>query len=178
MLHSDKLRIKIKGTWWDEFHRRDEHGRLVLVERTPPMSNDQMDVSLILMSGLLKNEGTFTGGILYQAQGLGDSAWSTPPAVVTSDTTLVNEHERRAPDSIVYLDGSDVPTLTKTAKLLVSTVYGESELVGVTIREQALFGGDATGTTDSGQILNQIKHTPRFKSAGLTWTRKIKLELS
>ena len=178
-LHSDKCHLNIVGEWWDEMYSRRADGSLKLEWRSKVRYNTKMDNVAILIAALMANEAGI-GGILQHAQGIGDTVWVTPtiPAVNTADTTLLSEAGRKAPTSIVFLDGADLPTLTPTAKILVSTTYVEADLVGVTIREQALFGGDATTAVDTGIIINVIRHDPLFKSGAAILTRNIKITFS
>ncbi len=48
---------------------------------------------------------------------------------------------------------------------------------GVQIREQGLFGGDATSIKDSGLMINAINHPKIFKDATIRIIRRIALEI-
>jgi hypothetical protein len=166
-----------KGEWWDEIWEKDSSGILRLVHVTPVKKNAKMDSAAILMAALMANDVTQMG-ILQHAQGRGDAGWGgSPPAVSTSDTTLFDEAGRLAPDSIVFLDLFDTPVAGPTNIIKISTTYDETELVGETLREQALFGGTATAAADSGIIINVIRHAPFFKGA-FSLIRNIKLTFS
>lgn len=175
---SIEVKLSIKGEWWDEFWVRDSSGVLVPAYTSPVRKNAKMDGAGILMAALFANDVT-QSGILQHAQGRGDAGWgATPPAVDVTDTTLFDEADRNVPDSIVFLDAFDVPVAGPTNIILIKTTYGEAELVGVTIREQALFGGTATATPDSGTIINAIRHDGLFKSGAFALIRNIKLTFS
>lgn len=60
----------------------------------------------------------------------------------------------------------------------VRTTYDYTDLVGVTIREQGLFGGNATGTANSGYMFNAIRQVARFKSGAIKLVRSVVLALS
>lgn len=168
----------ILGEWWDEIWEKDDQGVPQLTRVTNVRKNTKMDLSATLMAALFANT-VGQSGILQHAQGRGDGGWgATPPAVSTSDTTLFDEIERNAPDSIVFLDAFDVVVPGPTNIIRVRTTYGETEMVGETIREQALFGGDATATADSGNIINVIRHAGLFKSGAFSLIRNIKLTFS
>ena len=177
--HSDKCQLTIVGEWWDELYSRRPDGSLQLDWKSPVRYNTKMDNAAILIAALLANDAG-TSGLLFSAQGIGDAVWVEPtiPAVNTADTTLLSEAGRNPINSIVFLDGADLPTVTLTNKILVSTTFIEADLAGVTIREQALFGGDATATVDTGIILNVIRHDPLFKSGAAILTRNIKITFS
>ncbi len=179
---SDFIGVRVKGEWWDDFEEYDPHTGLLLRKwSTLPKTNVKMDKVAELMAALMANEAVLiSGGILQHAQGRGDGLWNEPtiPAVTTSDLTLVDEAGRKVPSSIVFLDLTDTPVAVVTSKIRISTTLLTTDLVGVTIREQALFGGDATATIDSGFIINVIRHAPIFKSGAAQLTRNIKLTFS
>lgn len=179
---SDFIGVRIKGEWWDDFEEYDPNTGLLLRKwSTPPKTNIKMDRVAELMAALMANETVLiSGGILQHAQGRGDGLWNEPtiPAVTTSDLTLVDEAGRKVPSSIVFLDLTDTPVAVVTNKIRISTTLLTTDLVGVTIREQALFGGDATVTIDSGFIINVIRHAPIFKGGSSQLTRNIKLTFS
>lgn len=178
-MSKDTQKLQIKGEWWDEVYKQDpETGQLVLDYVTEVRTNTKMDAVAVLMAALMANDPT-QGGILYHAQGRGDAGWgAVPPAVNTADTTLFDEAYRKVPDSIVFLDPSDVVVPGPTNVIRIRTVYGLAELAGETLREQALFGGDATATTDSGIIINTIRHDGIFKSGAVQLARNVKLTFS
>lgn len=172
---------RVTGLWWDEIHEREPDGSLRLVRITPKRHNDRMDSFWLLVARLLKNDGDLVarGGILQHAQGVGDEDWEDPdiPEIDVTDTALVSEAGRKAPASIVYLDEDDLPSDEPTLKLRITTIYLEDELADTVIREQALFGGDATSVVDSGIMLNGIRHDPLPKGGGQVLTRKVDLTL-
>ena len=174
--------VRIKGEWWDDWEEYNpDTGLLLRKWSTEPQSNVRMDKVIELMAALMKNETVLiSGGILQHAQGRGDGLWVEPtiPAVNTADLTLLDEAGRKAPTAIVFLDGADLPTGVVTEKIRISTTYLTTDLVGETLREQALFGGDATAAVDSGFIINTIRHGAIFKSGAAQLTRNIKLTFS
>lgn len=178
---TDCCQLRIKGEWWDEWWEpTGRNGGLVLVHETAPKTNTKMDAVAILIAALFANDGSLTGGILQHAQGRGDGSWNEPtiPAVTTSDTTLLDEAGRKSPTSIVFLDAFDVPTVTRTNVIRISTTYLTTDLAGQTLREQGLFGGDATATIDTGIIINVIRHAPIYKSGAAQLIRNIKLTIT
>lgn len=172
------IKPRFKGLWWDEHWVKDSTGIYRRVFESTPQPNTQMDVSIVLTAALFGNAAGHSG-ILQHAQGRGDPGWGvTPPVISTSDTTLFDELGRRAPDSILFLDPFDVVVAGPTNKFRVTTTYLEADFAGETIREQALFGGDATSTIDSGFMVNGIRHSPKFKGSDFQLIRKIVLEFS
>lgn len=134
-----------------------------------------------LLAGLLANESSFTGGILYHALGHGDSSWDTSvPDPNSGDTSLYDEHFRKTPDSITYLDGSNnvVPWSISVSKIEITTTfdYTDSGANG-SIREQGLFGGNATVTLDSGVMVNALRHVEIYKDATIKIVRRIRIQL-
>jgi len=173
----EKAKVSIEGWWWDEFYVR-KNGKLVLDHVTDQRRNTRMDGAVTLMAALFANAAGISG-VLYHAQGRGDAGWgASPPAVTTSDTTLFDEILRKLPDSVVFLDGSDNVVAGPTNIIRVRTTYIETEMAGETIREQALFGGDATALAGSGYIVNTIRADGIGKSGAVQLIRNIKLIFS
>lgn len=135
-----------------------------------------------LMAGLWLNEPTFTGGILFHAQGEGDPSWdmlSPVPEADWIDDKLEAEYFRKAPDSIVYLDESNNPVAYITGRILVTTTLDFLEAngpsgTGISIREHGLFGGDATSSLDSGQMADAIRHKAKWKDPSTKLIRYIR----
>lgn len=170
----------VKGIWRDEVYRIDpKTGQEVLVEGSNWTPNKIVGTISKLLAGLMKNDVSFIGGILFHAQGRGLASFDVSlPVPPFSATQLVDEYFRKAPDSIVYLDGLGVPTATPTGSILIKTTLGFLEANGVSgefIREQGLFGGTATAALNSGLMVNLIFHKARFKDAGVKIIRFINL---
>ncbi len=168
------------GEWWDHYHRvNPETGELELIDVTPVRNNKIVLKSKELTSGLYFNEGSFTGGILYHGIGEGLVSWDTNlPDPNLAQTQLVTELDRKVP-VLDYIDSSDViVTPTITDKLLITTVLASVEalLDGKDLREQGLFGGDATAAANSGFMINAINHKKVAKVNGIQLTRFIRLQ--
>ncbi len=179
IINKEKIMSKPKGVFWDEIWKKDEQDNVYCDHVTKKCDNIIVNVASDLLAGLMLNEPTFTGGILQHAVGEGFLVWDISlPNPVASQTTLNTELARLAPDSIVYLDGSDNPTATITSKIRIKTTFDfltPAALNGKFIREQGLFGGDATSTTDSGIMIDAINHVKIFKDATIRIVRFIDL---
>jgi len=171
--------VGMEGIWWDKIHTLQDDGSIIITE-TEKVHNTIMDSVANLIAGLLKNETTFTGGILYHALSRGNSAWDTsptPPSPDKSNTTLLDEYFRKAPDLIEYIDGTGNPTLTITNRIRIKTTFDFSEANGEWIREQGIFGGDATTGLDSGHIVNTIRHSRIRKEDNVKLERFIQFNI-
>lgn len=170
---------KTRGIWRDVVIRRDpDTGAEVVVEDTGWSSNKIVVGATLLIAGLLKNDPTFNGGILFSAQGTGDPSFDTNlPTPQFDETTLRNEYFRKAPDSITYLksDGSAADPGEVTSRLLIETTLDFDEANGQFIREQGLVGGTATAALNSGLLFNLIFHKARFKDDSVKIIRRIQL---
>lgn len=276
---SERSGFKTDGYFWDEVYEKGPDGEDVLVERTPLEHNQQVNSSIILVAGLLLGDLGFSGGIVQHAQGSGSATWDpgVGPTPAVTDTQLLAEQGRRAPDTIIYVnvsagvspggaptlppaalstllvafDGGAPQTVTfagtettptlvaaaitaqvtggkgvvnganidvtsntigplsqtivsggsalvaigqtagtytgtitplapgvRSATIQVRTTYDYTDLVGVTIREQGLFGGTATSTANSGYMWNAIRQVARFKSGAIKLVRSVILALS
>lgn len=131
-----------------------------------------------LVAGLMSNEASFSGGILYHCLGTGQTSWdnlSSPPTVPFAITKLDNEYFRKPPTSISYIDQDNNPTATITDVVRISTIFDFDEANGQSVREQGLVGGDATGVIETGFFVNAIRHKRFDKDEFLKITRYIQL---
>lgn len=178
-LETVKAVRKTRGIWRDTVIRRDpETGAETVVEDTGWNSNKIVVGATLLIAGLLKNDPTFNGGILFSAQGSGDPSFDTNlPTPQFNETTLRNEYFRKAPDSIAYLkdDGSAADPGQVTNRLLIQTTLDFDEANGQFIREQGLVGGPATAALNSGLLFNLIFHRARYKDSSVKIIRRIQL---
>jgi hypothetical protein len=169
-----------KGIWRDEVYRRDSTGAEMLVEKSGWNSNLIVVGMPKLLAGLMKNDPTFTGGILYHAQGRGlisfDISVPVPPF---NSTKLVDEYFRKPPDAISYVDNDGAPSVDITNSILIRTTLDFDEAngpldTGEFIREQGIYGGSATTLKDSGLLANLIFHKARFKDQSVKLIRFIR----
>lgn len=157
---------KARGIWRDTVIRRRPDGTEEVVEDAGWQPNKIVVGMTKLLAGLLKNDPTFNGGILFHAQGRGDPIFDVQlPTPSFSETALRDEYFRKAPDSIGYLkdDGSPADPGEVTSRILIQTTLDFGEANGEFIREQGLYGGPATAALDSGLLANLIFHRARFK---------------
>jgi hypothetical protein len=167
---------KITGIWRDEVYKI-VNGKEVKVEDAGWNKNLIVVGMTKLLAGLMKNEPTFTGGILQHAMGRGLPSWDINlPVPAFNSVQLTDEYFRKPPDSISYLDSLGVPTVSITNSILIRTTLDYNEANGVSgefIREQGIYGGTATAATNSGFLANLIYHRARFKDASVKITRFI-----
>lgn len=173
-------RSRLHGRWRDEVFERGPDGADRLIEKADWRDNLIVTGMSKLLAGLMANEPTFLGGILWHAQGRGQSSWDMSlPAPAFPSTQLVDEFFRKAPDSLSYLDpvGAPSPTLTNSVLIRTTLDYGEANgLAGEFIREQGLYGGTATGAVNSGLLANLIYHKARFKNSGVKIIRYVNFQ--
>jgi hypothetical protein len=167
---------ELRGIWRDEVYQRDASGQPVLVEKAGWNKNLIVVGMPKLLAALMKNHAGFSG-ILQHAQGRGDPNFDiTLPVPSFNSVALLDEYFRKAPDEITFVDEDGNPTLSVTNSILIKTTLDFNEANGAGgefIREQGIFGGDATGATDSGVMVNLIFHKSRFKDSSLRLIRFI-----
>lgn len=138
------------------------------------VKNLVVDQASILMAQLAK--GDATGGIKYIAVGTGVGTGDTqnPEAPNANMYKLRNEIARK-PATISYYTGAEAIACKRgtgrTNMLDITVEFGADEAVGA-LTEMAVFGGDATATKDSGDMLN-CKTFPVWnkpQGAILKWT--------
>jgi len=116
----------------------------------------------------------------FMGIGSGLVAWdTTPPTQAYSQTTLTTEYFRKAisQPEIYFIDPStNLPTGgTPSPKIEIDVTLGLTEANG-TLREFGLFGGTATITLDSGEMVNWIVHTRIDKDSSMEIDRKVRIE--
>ena len=179
-IHRERFRIPIQGMWRDTYEWAD--GRRLI---GPWKRNQIQNAAPILVGGLLRRAGelAFPGftGITYIGYGSGNVSWDiTPPVQDAADTTLTLEYFRK------IVPNTDLFFLDPLAAPGSAPVAGPTRRVGFvgtllpaegngSLREFGLFGGLASGTLDSGTILNWIVHPLITKDATLTITRNVEI---
>jgi hypothetical protein len=176
----EPIRFGLRGQWRDQVIQKDpETGEERLIEDTGWKSNQIVTNVQPLLAGLMANEVSFTGGILFHAQGRGNASFDiTLPTPSFSETTLRDEFFRKEPDSITFIDedtGDPAGPGIFTRVIRVKTIIEFDEANGEIIREHGLYGGTATTATDSGLLANLIFHEARFKDNTIKLIRFIQL---
>jgi len=172
----NSFNLRMKGEYWDEIYEMCPITKEpVLVRVTEKITNTIVDSSKQLVASLLAQE-TGMSTVTYHAFGVGDAAWDTAnpiPSPAASATQLVSELGRVPINSIVFLDGSGdvLPAGQRSLVLRIKTIVDYNDFNGQTIREHALFGGNATTTVNSGIMLNTLRTVGQFKGN----TRVVKL---
>lgn len=119
-------------------------------------SNIIVNTASILIARLLKDSNEPTAGISFLGVGSGNDGWDPfdPPAPTTSQTLLENEFYRKSISTSTFVDPQTAePTTVYTNIVDYATTFSEAEAVGP-IMELALFGGEASATTNTGTMLN------------------------
>lgn len=176
----EPVRFGLRGEWRDQVIEKDpETGEERLIEDTGWNSNQIVTNVQPLLAGLMANEVSFTGGILFHAQGRGNPSFDVMlPTPSFSETSLRDEFFRKEPDSITFIDetsGDPAGPGIFTRVIRVKTIIDFNEANGEIIREHGLYGGTATAATDSGLLANLIFTEARFKNDTIKLIRFIQL---
>lgn len=103
-------------------------------------------------------------------------SWDNNPVNATeNDVKLVNEIGRKIipAGSIKFVDGNGNVTTSVTNRIEISLLFSENDVNGKW-REFGIFGGNATGTKDSGIMINHKVHDILTKTSNMTVERKIR----
>lgn len=134
---------------------------------------------LNMVMALAKGEAGYSG-IGYWAIGSGEDNWdsSTPDPDITA-THLTTEIGRVAiaPSEIKFLDSDNAESNTPTNILQIKHMFTNNECNGKW-REFGLFGGNATGTADSGILINKRHHSIITKTSDMSIERTMTFTLS
>jgi len=187
----ESVNMGLEGIWWDIVYKKDSRGREEIVY-TSKKHNTIMTKVTRLIAGLFKNDTNMPAGIKYHALGTGLIAWDsvvTPPSPPLSNEYLEAEYYRQEvlPAYIDYIDGAGSPfsptgtpgvdyVVQPRVRLKTTFDYGDAN--GEWIREQAIFGGDATSSLDSGHIINIIRHPRIRKESNIKIDRYIQFNIT
>ena len=178
-MNVEKCMPKIVGRWFDTYRYSDgrteagEHGEFAWGW------NQIQNSFAVLLAAWCRGESGYDR-ITYMAYGSGQTSWDTTPPTKSYDAVaLETEFFRQtvSQSNIVYLDpDTDIPTGgTPDSKIEITVTLLSGEGNG-TLREFGLFGGNATVTADSGQMVNWISHSRIDKDSSFEIERKIRLE--
>lgn len=168
----------IQGRWQDRFRYLDDS-----IEYRPANEfvwghNQIQNTFRTLLACWARAESGYDR-IGYLGIGTGLPGWdTTPPTLGYDQATLQAEYYRMTipQGNIIFIDPiTGVPAGTPTNKLEISVTIGYADANG-TMREFGLFGGDATSTLNSGQMVNWISHARIDKTSGFEIQRTIRLE--
>ncbi|MHA2428750.1 MAG: hypothetical protein ACXADB_12075 [Candidatus Hermodarchaeia archaeon] len=174
----DELAMGFRGEWQDTMRYLDGRTKVI---KGPIKPNQIQNTFSTLLTSLCKGESGYDR-IGYIGIGSGLVSWdSSTPSQPYSQTTLTTEYFRKAIDAadIVYIDPStNLPTGgTPSSKIEITVTLLTSEANG-TMREFGLFGGTATITLDSGEMVNWVVHGRIDKDTSLEIERQIRIEFA
>lgn len=188
----DKVTLGLEGIWWDIIYRKDILGNEKVIH-TSKKHNTIMVKVTNLIAGLFKNDSNLPSGVTHHAIGRGSSTWDSgviPPSPPTTDEYLLDEYYRQSIDTntdVEYIDSGGNP-FTPTGspgvdyqvqpRIRIKSTFGYDDANGEWIREQAIFGGDATATIDTGHIFNIIRHPRIRKENNIKIDRYIQFNLN
>jgi hypothetical protein len=113
------------------------------------------------------------GGITQWEVGSGNVSWDTTlPTPMIGDVALMTP-VARVPVTIVFLDASNVETAAITNKIEMRAYFDEST-ANTSLREFAVFGGNATSTLGSGIMCDRVIHQVVNKNSNMALQRKLR----
>lgn len=170
--------MKIVGRWHDEIRHSDgtiEHGPDGKFEWG---WNQIQNTFRTLLACWSRAEPGYDR-IGFMGIGTGLIGWDTVPPTQSFDQTILESEYYRMTipqGDIIFIDPvTGDPSVTPTNKLEITVNIGYSDANG-TMREFGLFGGTATSSLDSGEIVNWIVHDRIDKTSGFEIQRKVRIE--
>lgn len=178
MIENLSKQLNISGKWQDTIIHSDGRREVGVNGSINWNSNQIQNTFASLLAAWARGEAGYNH-ITYLAIGHGDASWDiTPPTLNASDTTLNDEYFRKAiiPADIYFIDPTtNLPTGgTPSPKLEIVVTLQTTEANGV-MREFGLFGGTATATLDSGEMVNWVYHSRIDKDSSIEIERRIRL---
>lgn len=173
MATGDTTRLKMTGQITDRIYKNG-----VLVEEIVG-HNLIVNSFLNLVLALCKGTSGYKG-IQYWAVGSGEDSWdSTMPDPEINATRLTTEFGRVAIDAseISFLNASGAVVTTPSNIIQIKHTFGPNDCNGKW-REFGIFGGNATGTANSGIMINKKHHSVITKTNDMSIERTMKFTLS
>lgn len=166
------------GRWQDVLTYKDGSKKVLPEKKFEWGWNQIQNIFRTLLACWCRAESGY-GRIGFMGIGTGLPGWdTTPPTQSYDQTTLQAEYYRLTipQGDILFVDPiSSDPTGYPTNKLEITVNIGSGDANG-TMREFGLFGGTATSTLDSGEIVNWIVHDRIDKTSGFDIQRKVRIE--
>jgi hypothetical protein len=128
-----------------------------------------------LLACFIKDHAGYTDGNLYWAIGQGSTNWDgTPYTPVDTNTKLTSEVFRKAIAVRKFVDANGTETSAVTNRIELSVTLESAEANGYSLREFGIFGGNASGTKDSGLMVNHKTHSRIDKVEGMKIERSVR----
>lgn len=147
------------------------------IEKREKSFNIVVDSISRLISALIKNQSGYSSGNLYWAVGQGAGSWDDAPySPVSSNKTLQNEVFRKAipASNRSFIDNNGNKTSSVTNRLQLDIAIESGEANGYSLREFGIFGGNASGTRNSGIMINHKSHSRVDKIEGMRIERSVR----
>lgn len=173
MMHADGHNVHMTGHIVDRIYK---NGELVDVVEG---HNLVVNSFLKLVMALCKGQSGY-GGISYWAIGSGATSWDTSMPDPEINASRLTAEIGRVPISasdIKFLTADLVETSSPTNILQIKHTFGPSDCNGKW-REFGLFGGDASGTANSGIMINKRHHSVITKTNEMSIERTMTFTLN
>ena len=173
MMHADGHNVHMTGHIVDRIYK---NGELVDVVEG---HNLVVNSFLKLVMALCKGQSRY-GGISYWAIGSGATSWDTSMPDPEINASRLTAEIGRVPISasdIKFLTADLVETSSPTNILQIKHTFGPSDCNGKW-REFGLFGGNASGTANSGIMINKRHHSVITKTNEMSIERTMTFTLN
>lgn len=173
MMHADGHNVHMTGHIVDRIYK---NGELVDVVEG---HNLVVNSFLKLVMALCKGQSGY-GGISYWAIGSGATSWDTSMPDPEINSSRLTAEIGRVPISasdIKFLTVDLVETSSPTNILQIKHIFGPSDCNGKW-REFGLFGGNASGTANSGIMINKRHHSVITKTNEMSIERTMTFTLN
>lgn len=173
MMHADGHNVHMTGHIVDRIYK---NGELIDVVEG---HNLVVNSFLKLVMALCKGQSGY-GGISYWAIGSGATSWDTSMPDPEINASRLTAEIGRVPISasdIKFLTADLVETSSPTNILQIKHTFGPSDCNGKW-REFGLFGGNASGTANSGIMINKRHHSVITKTNEMSIERTMTFTLN
>lgn len=143
------------------------------------IQHDWATLAAILFRSSRAGAAAPTSGLSFVAIGEGDVSWDLgAPSMPRSQQTLESELWRQAIDAgtqVYYIDPGDMVSVSITPTRVIQINFTVPFSVVGTIRELALFGGDATAVADTGYMFNWYRISAQPKTVDFALSIRVQV---
>jgi len=148
----------VKGVWRDQVWKKYEDGSEQLISENAS-TNVITQPTTYLLAGLMSNDPSFVGGVVYHAIGQGAESWDTSgiPSPTKFDTALLDEIDRQVPDGIAYIRYGEGHAQNGTTLTILDPDRIDDSGLNGRFEPDGFFDGiqvEITEGTNSGEIRN------------------------
>lgn len=153
----------VKGVWRDQIWQKQPDGTEKLIKEMAKTNVITQPVTYLL-AGLMANDPSFYGGVVYHALGQGAESWDSGgiPTPSKFDVKLLDEIDRQIPDGIAYIKFGEGHAQSGTTTTILDPDRIDDSGLNGRFEPDGFFNGmqiEIMEGTNSGEIRTVLSYT-------------------